>query len=230
MNQDYVDKGDYYFANARTEIGPLLPNHAERVLEIGCGAGQTVRWLKQTNRIGRAWAMELFESAAEKARPHFEEILVGDAERLIATAFERQEFDLILCLDVLEHMVDPWRFLSTAQRLLRPGGRLIVSVPNIRCARVLLPLLWRGEWQYADHGILDRTHLRFFTRRTALALATTSELRVDRCIGFVEPNTRLATLERWTGGHLTEFTSQQFLIASTRQSGSMSGAAGEGLV
>ena len=217
MAQTYADKATTYFANARTQIEPLLPPTASRVIEIGCGSGATVRWLKQTGRIEKAWGMELFESAALQARVHFDEVVVGDAEALIETVFPGLQFDLMLCLDVLEHMVDPWRFLTRAQRLLAPGGRLIISVPNIRCARVLVPLVTRGQWRYADDGILDRTHLRFFTRESALALASTAGLVVDRCMGSVLPNTRLAKLERWTRGHLSEFTSTQFLISASRR-------------
>lgn len=216
MTQTYIDKSSQYFSNARTQIAPLLPVHARNVLEVGCGAGGTIRWLKETGRVERAWGMELFESAAAVAREHCEDVVVGDAETLIRNSFASQQFDLMLCLDVLEHMVDPWRFLTTAQGLLAPGGKLIISVPNIRCARVLWPLLTRGEWRYADDGILDRTHLRFFTRESALQLGATSNLRVQRCLGSVVPHTLLAKVERWTRGVFNEFTSQQFLILSER--------------
>ncbi|MES3014191.1 MAG: hypothetical protein V4750_10745, partial [Pseudomonadota bacterium] len=88
-----------------------------------------------------------------------------------------------------------------------------------RCARVLWPLLTRGEWRYADDGILDRTHLRFFTRRSAIDLAGIADLRVDRCLGSVRPNTRLAKLDRWTRGLMREFTSMQYLVASSLNGG-----------
>ena len=217
MGQDYGNKTAAYFAGARTQIAPLLPARAARVLEVGCGAGQTVRWLRETGRIERAWGLELFESAAVLAREHFEEVIVGDAEVIVDTAFQGMRFDMILCLDVLEHMVDPWNFLTRVQRALVPGGKVIISVPNIRCARVLWPLLTRGEWRYTDDGILDRTHLRFFTRQSAIDLAGTGDLRVDRCLGSVRPNTRLARLDRWTRGLMREFTSFQYLVAASRQ-------------
>jgi len=214
----YDDKTPEYFATARTEILPLLPPVADRVLEIGCGAGQTVRWLRDHQRIKRAWGIELFEPAAAVGRPHFEAVHVGDAEKLIDTAFDGQQFELVLCLDVLEHMVDPWRFVARIERLLVPGGTLIVSVPNVRCLSVLLPLAVLGRWRYTEEGILDRTHLRFFTRESAIALATSQGLVPQRCIANHFRGTSLATLERWTFGLLENLTAVQFLVASKRVS------------
>lgn len=215
MLRIYDDKRSSYFSNARVQIEPLLRKRTARVLEIGCGTGATTRWLRATGRIDSAWGMELMPAAANEARAHFQDVVVGDAEVLISSAYSGMMFDLMLCLDVLEHMVDPWQFLKTATTLLAPGGQLIISVPNIRCARVLLPLLLRGQWNYAEDGILDRTHLRFFTRDTAIALATSSGLNADRCIGLPKPNTRLAKVDRWTFGRLSEFTSLQYLVSAT---------------
>jgi 2-polyprenyl-3-methyl-5-hydroxy-6-metoxy-1,4-benzoquinol methylase len=214
--QDYQDKTEGYFSVARYEVEPLLPARAERVLEIGCGAGLTMQWLRQTGRAGEAWGIELVESAAQRAREHFREVRVGDAEALAASAFDGLQFDLILCLDVLEHMVDPWRCVQALEQRLAPGGRLVISVPNVRCLKVVLPLLFLGEWRYGEKGILDRTHLRFFTRRTALALAAGNGLRIDRCIGHRQAHSRLALLHRATFGRLVELTSIQFIVAASR--------------
>lgn len=215
MTQDYDHKTASYFGNARVEIEPLLSASASRVLEVGCGAGQTVRWLKEIGRAEQAWGVELFEAAATLARPHFEEVLVGDAESLVETAFDGKQFDLILCLDVLEHMVDPWRCVATLQNRIAPGGKLVISVPNVRCLKVLAPLVLRGEWQYLDEGILDRTHLRFFTRKSAQQLAAGSAFHVERCISHRQGNTKLGKLDRWTFGLLDDMTAVQYLIGAS---------------
>jgi len=207
-----------YFGNVRTQIEPLLAPRAERVLEIGCSSGETLRWLKGTGRAGRAWGIELFESAAVAARAHAEEVLVGNAETLIGSAFGTEQFDLILCLDVLEHMVDPWRFVDTLQHRLAPGGRLVISVPNIRCIKVLLPLVLLGRFRYQEHGILDRTHLRFFTRESALALAAPSMLKVERWLRYMPPNlSKLGMANLLTLGLARDLIATQYLIASTHK-------------
>ena len=216
MPQEYIDKSTSYFDDARTEIEPLLAPYAERALEIGCGTGQTMRWLLETHRTKRAWGLELFEPAAQLSRKHFEEVLVGDAEVAIKTSFEGMKFDLILCLDVLEHMVDPWQFVQALENRLAPGGRLVVSLPNIRCLKVLAPLVLLGRWRYKTDGILDRTHLRFFTRETAVSLVNTKAFRFDRCIAHTEPGSKLELMNRFTLGLLEDFAAKQYLIASTR--------------
>jgi 2-polyprenyl-3-methyl-5-hydroxy-6-metoxy-1,4-benzoquinol methylase len=217
MTQDYALKPEVYFQNARTQIAPLLPAAAPRVLEVGCGAGATLQWLKHSGRCRESAGIELVEAAAQIAQQHVDAVVVGDAERLIDTVFEGRQFELILCLDVLEHMVDPWRFVVKLHRLLAPGGRVIFSIPNVRCVKVLLPLFFLGRWRYAESGILDRTHLRFFTRSSAIELATTSELRVQKVLRHMPPHrSKLGALNLATLGLCADLIATQFLIASAR--------------
>ena len=212
----YEQKSEKYFSGARLQIEPLLPRFSERVLEVGCGSGGTIRWLKQNQRIGESWGIELFEPAARLAKSVLDHLQVGNAEDLIATAWPAQQFDLVLCLDVLEHMTEPWRFMQQVAQKVAPSGQLIASIPNVRCLHTLIPLLLRGEWTYTDEGLLDRTHLRFFTRQSALDLLCVNGLRLQECLGFVRPGTKLETLDRLTLGRLRGLTTWQYLIRVSR--------------
>lgn len=176
--QDYTDKQDRYFADVRREIEPLLPAHAARVLEIGCGAGATLAWLKSRGGCDSTTGVEMFESAAALARTRVDRVIVANAEQWIAEPGDVGPFDLVLCLDVLEHMVDPWAFVAQLERLIAPGGHLVCSIPNVRYYKVLRDLVFKGQWRYREDGILDRTHLRFFTREGALQLASTPSLKL----------------------------------------------------
>ena len=160
-----------YYTFVRREIQPLLPKRARHVLEVGCGQGSTLAWLKSAGIAARTTGIELDPVAAAAARTHADRLIEGDAESAI-DALPVGGFDLVLCLDVLEHLVDPWRAMQRLARVLEPGGRAIVSVPNVRHYSVSLPLVWSGRWQYEEAGILDRTHLRFFSRAGATALLT----------------------------------------------------------
>lgn len=84
--------------------------------------------------------------------------------------FDKATFDYIVCADVLEHLIDPWIVLSDLVSFLKPGGRIMVSLPNVRHWSIWLPLILRGHWEYRESGIMDRTHLRFFTRFSAIEL------------------------------------------------------------
>ncbi len=179
----YADKTGNYFAKARTEIEPLLPRtraSALHVLEIGCSEGHTLEWLKKSGRF--AWAAGVEPYAELRATP-------GTVDRFFKLDIEEAlpdlqaaSVDLILCLDVLEHLVDPWKTLRRLDALLKPGGMWIISVPNIRNYHILSDLAFRGRFNYADDGILDRTHLRFFTRSSAIQLAETTGAKVQQVL------------------------------------------------
>jgi SAM-dependent methyltransferase len=173
----YSGKSEGYFENPRTEIAPLLPRRVDRVLDLGCGSGATMKWLRGQRDLRYAVGIELFPEVAERATSVFDLLLTGDIETM---TLPTGHFDLIIALDVLEHLVDPWSAVRRLQSILSPGGAIIVSLPNIGHYSVSVPLVLRGRWNYAEDGLLDRTHLRFFTAETAIDLLTSSGLAVDK--------------------------------------------------
>lgn len=175
----YEGKQREYFENIRHEIFPLLPAHLGRVFEIGCGTGETLSHLKLIGRCDWVGGLEIFPAAAQLARRKLDLVLEGNIEK-IDLPFEDNSFDAILCLDVLEHLLEPWNVIQRMHKLLKPGGILICSIPNIRHYSISMPLLFLGRWSYCDHGILDKTHLRFFTRKSAIELVACSGLLVDK--------------------------------------------------
>lgn len=221
--QDYQAKQAAYFANARREIAPLLarlPQRPLRVLELGCGNGATLAWLRTQTRVEHASGVELFTDAAQQAAQHAERIVQGNLEHMLAQdalPFENGEFDLILCMDVLEHLVDPWRITRACADWLRPGGVLIASIPNVRNWRALLPLLFAARWEYAEAGILDKTHLRFFTGASARALLTQAGLQIEDAQRLPFSVSRKARLANWLSlGLLRDFLTLQFLLTARK--------------
>lgn len=211
----YEDKKDWYFGFVRRDIAPLLPASCDRVLEVGCGGGATLAWLKDSGRATHIAGIELNAGAATVARTRVDTLYEGDVGEHLAK-FEPGSLDLILCLDVLEHLVDPWATLQSLQQLLRPGGQLIASLPNVRHHSVVLPLLLRGRWAYAEAGIMDRTHLRFFSRESALELLRSAGLQPDG----EHLNYAWGSWDRWkdlaTLGLLREFFAFQYLLRASK--------------
>lgn len=195
----YEGKDQGYFSFVRREIQPLLPPSIGTVLEIGCGAGATLDWLRRDH--GAAWTIgvELTGAAAEVARTRVDRIVVGDIEELELDV-EPESVDLILALDVLEHLRDPWSVVRKLHGLLKPGGIMISSIPNVAHYSVAMPLLLRGRWDYQQEGLLDRTHLRFFVERTAIELATTSGLVLDDLRYNVKLPRVIENWPRWLAG------------------------------
>jgi methionine biosynthesis protein MetW len=150
-----------------------VPDRA-RVLDVGCATGYLAAELGR--RGCRVVGVEADAAAAEQARAHCELVVVGDVEdagcrdELAALA----PFDAVLCGDVLEHLRDPWATLRSLGAL---GGRVVLSVPNVGHWTARRALL-RGRFPYAEHGLFDRTHLRFFTRAGARELAEGAGLRI----------------------------------------------------
>ena len=126
--------------------------------------------------------------------------------------------DLILCLDVLEHLVDPWSVVKRLSPLLAPNGRLVVCVPNVRNWKFVANLLFRGDFTYRDAGLLDRTHLRFFVRQTAVELAEAGAVPVT-WIGNAHPwqaRDMRAILSRLSRGRLDDLMIKQYIVVAAR--------------
>ncbi len=151
----------------------LVPDGAH-VLDVGCSSGYLARPLAK--RGCTVVGIELDEAAAAAAREVCVEVLVGDVETL-ELPFPAGSFDVILCGDLIEHLRDPQRFLERARPLLRDGGRLVLTTPNVANWTVRLGLLF-GRWRYTERGILDRTHTHLFTRKTLVEALGAAGYRV----------------------------------------------------
>jgi len=153
--------------NSHTLMVELIGG-SKRVLDVGCATGYLARALRESDCT--VWGVESDPAAAEDARPHLEGLVVGDVEDTdLLLAFGEERFDVIVFGDVLEHLRDPLAVLRNARRLLAERGSVVASIPNIAHGSVRLALM-AGRFDYQTLGLLDRTHLRFFTRGSIDAL------------------------------------------------------------
>jgi 2-polyprenyl-3-methyl-5-hydroxy-6-metoxy-1,4-benzoquinol methylase len=206
-----------YFATARTEIEPHLPARVTRMLDLGCGEGATTAFVKAKRDVQWAGGIEIMPDAGRAAEAVCDRVWVGNIEKMRPDdEIAPGSLDLILCLDVLEHLADPWSVVQRLSPLLAPGGRLIVSVPNIRNWKFIWRLLTRADFNYTQAGLLDRTHLRFFVRHTAAALATSGGLTLAAAVN-AHPwpiSDGRGILSKLTFGRLDDLMIKQFLVVA----------------
>ena len=156
---------DEYFENERRDVLSLLPSGLGRALDVGCGAGATAGWLR-ANGAQVVHGIELVREAAEQAEQVMDRVWTGPVDEHLADL--DGPYDAVLCLDVLEHLPDPYATLAALRREMADDGWLLVSLPNARNARLAYDLMFRGTFGYTNLGHRDWTHLRWFTRQDAI--------------------------------------------------------------
>jgi 2-polyprenyl-3-methyl-5-hydroxy-6-metoxy-1,4-benzoquinol methylase len=173
-----------YYGEPRPEIQRLVSPAGHSFLDVGCGEGALGQALKQAGAT-RVAGIEMTPDAAALARERLDVFVEGDITK-VDLPFADAEFDYIIFADVLEHLPQPEAVLRRMLRYLRPDGRVVISVPNMRFYLVLLRLI-ADRWAYTDSGVRDRTHLRIFTRRSLVRMLADEGLTVER----LERNYRL---------------------------------------
>lgn len=206
----FIQFSDYY-GEERADILPFVPAGARRILEIGCARGATGALLR--TRLGaRVTGLELNPDVAHQATAHLDEVIVGDFESLDVPG----QFDAVIALELFEHLQEPLGFLRKARSLLAPGGRLILSTPNVGHWAIVDDLL-AGRWDYLPTGLQCVTHLRFFTRPSLemwlqMAGFTRYEIVPQRLPAPEEPLRRLIA----AGGDRERLTTTGFYVLADR--------------
>ncbi len=176
-----------YHTNPRVEIMSFLVEPPGTVLDIGCGGGATGRLVKEKFPGTRVLGIEINPHAAEHARRFLDRVVCAGVDDVDpARDLAGEEIGTVLLLDVLEHLYDPWRALVRIHGWLAPGTRLVASVPNVRNL-VTLDAIAAGRFDYEPDGVLDITHVRFFTRDTLRALFEQTGYDVRRLDPLTQP-------------------------------------------
>lgn len=186
-----------YFEHARVELLDLFARAPRRLLDVGCGAGATSALIKAQWPGATAIGLEVVPQAAEQARARVDRVICASAETVDFAREAIDTIDTVVLADVLEHLVDPWSFLRRLKPVLTPDAMLIVSIPN--AANLwLIEELANGRFDYTDEGLLDRTHLRFFTRASIARM-------------FAETGYRIEALKRIDDGRVDDITMHRLL-------------------
>ena len=160
----YENKPAGYYDNVRHEMLKYLPATAKKVMDVGCGNGAFAAIVKKQNNA-EVWGIEPMESEAIVAETVLDKVFTGGVEPFLEQLPDRY-FDAIYFNDVLEHLADPYSVLDILKSKLAPGGVIISSIPNVRFYRTFSRVVFAKDWRYDEFGIMDKTHLRFFTGKS----------------------------------------------------------------
>jgi len=198
------------YESVRSEIVDLVPAGARRVLDLGCSTGWLAGALKERGEV-EVVGIEREPAYAAIARERCDRVVAGDVQDV---PDDLGRFDCLVAADVLEHLLDPWSALEAYVRLLEPGCRAIVSLPNVAHWTTYARLA-RGSWPRLPEGIHDATHLRWFTLRDAVALLAGAGLEVEHVERRPWVLWRGTRLDRHAGplARLPAFTFQHVLAA-----------------
>ena len=157
-----------YYELDRPEMLAFMPSELNKSIEFGCSAGRFSAMVKQQYQ-NEAWGVDLDREAVAKAQQVLDKVLLADAYAVIEQ-LPQNYFDCVICNDFLEHLVDPDRFLTLLRPVLTDSAYLVCSLPNVRFWKNIRELLFAKDWRYRDAGILDNTHLRFFTKKSMVRM------------------------------------------------------------
>jgi len=206
-----------YYAGANAHVLELLPPDAKRVLDVGCAAGALGRAIKDARPGTVVDGIDREPAALERAAGLLDEVRCIDLDGPLPEPVA--SYDAILCGDVLEHLVDPWRVLRWLTAQLVDGGCVVASIPNLRYYKVLRDLVLRGRFTYRDSGILDATHLRFFTLHEMESLFAKAGLEVvARKPRIGGGNAIMRGLDRILLGRLEPFRAKQYTLLGRKTS------------
>ena len=210
-NINYKEDTSYY---SRSRNWPLLfkIKSGTRVLDVGCGTGLLGKLL--IDNLGcKVTGLEIVEENYHQAKKVLDEVILGDVETML---FPDKDFifDYIIFSDSLEHLLSPDQVLERVAKLLNHNGSLLISMPNVRNFRVTLPLLFLDSWEYQEEGLLDKTHLRFFTYKSLINLLKNKEFNVEKVLYDLPLNSKVGVLNLITFGLFKKHLTSHYFVES----------------
>ena len=181
---DFSVKPEEYYIQPRLEMLDFIPKTVNKILDVGCSSGLFGALLKRDLKA-EVWGVEFDASVGALAKEKLDKVLVGDVCQLVDD-LPNKYFDCVVFNDVLEHLADPFTLLLKIKEKLALRGVVVCSIPNVRYFYTLRDILIKKQWKYEDNGILDKTHLRFFTQKSIIDMFNTLDYKILKMEGINE--------------------------------------------
>lgn len=207
----YEEKNDVYYSQIREDLINLISGKDNKILDIGCAGGEMGKVLKKMGKAKEVVGIEICKGIALKAQEQLDKVICGDVEK-INLPFEEGYFDYIIMGDVIEHLIDPWSALRKISRFLSTRGYLIASIPNISYWRIIKDLVLFDKWEYQKAGILDKAHLRFFTKRSMVEMMKEAGFEVRSIRARRSLGTKAKLFDLVTLGIFRKFFESAYII------------------
>ena len=218
MINEYQQKSDKYYSNYREDIAAYIPFIVNsKLVDVGCGKGNLMAYLKKNNIIKEAVGVDFIAYPLNNnIELLIDKFIIADIQQQNLN-LPKNYFDIMVCADILEHLVDPWSTLLYLKQFLKKEGILIVSLPNIQEYTALKSIVFNGDFKYAPSGILDKTHMRFFCKKNIQALVTQAGFSIETC----EPSFKTGKAHKkrkiintLTFGIFEPFLAQQYIVVA----------------
>lgn len=207
MNDFYKEKGGNYYSGLRYDIIKLIEGRGLKILEIGCAKGKTLLKLKEIGKAREIVGIDINKFSESRNLDNF---IQGNIESIELPY--KDYFDVIICADVLEHLINPWETLQKIKKYLIPGGKVIASIPNFRYFKNLYNIFIRGDFKYVDAGILDKTHFRFFCKKNIIELFVSTGFVIEKITFDISLAPKRSLFHSLTLGLFEEFLVHQYII------------------
>lgn len=213
INPNLEVKSDQtYYARSRTWPSIFGIRSGTKILDVGCGRGNLGSYL-QTTYDSEVTGLEIIKDNFLVASTVLYEAHLGDIESMDMSVLGSR-FDYVIFSDSLEHMLEPKAVLERVRDLMAENGHLLISMPNIRNFRVTAPLVFSDQWNYQDEGLLDRTHLRFFTCTSICKLIEQCGYKVEQVRVDLPLSSKVGVLNMLTLGLFRRHLTSHYFIKS----------------
>ncbi|OFY68477.1 MAG: hypothetical protein A2V64_00180 [Bacteroidetes bacterium RBG_13_43_22] len=216
----YQDKNKEYFNNLRMDLISLIPeNENNRILEIGAGSCETLIEIKKLKLAKEVVGVELIKlEDSQQDNPEIDRLIIGNIEDL-EIDLPGNYFDVIICGDIIEHLIEPEAALRKLHNHLKQNGIIILSIPNFREYHILYRVLILADFRYTDRGILDRTHMRFYCKKNIISLLISAKyvpISIYSMFQFGKVQRTRKIINKLTFGLIRDFLTSQYIIIAKK--------------